>query len=123
MLHLKTTDSAGHCPQVPQWELWEEDTALQIHPPGLQCVGKPQGPPHGLGSPVSYHFHPGMAGGTDKKKTIAQESTHSSAWSSREKKNSFSRQPLRQGHKGLREILHWVTNFRKNSAEEIPQEK
>lgn len=22
MLHLKTTDNAGHCPQVPQWKLW-----------------------------------------------------------------------------------------------------
>lgn len=63
-----------------------------------------------------YHFHHGMAGGIDKKKTIAQESTHSSAWSSREKKNSFSRQPLSQGHKGLGEILHWVMNFRNPTA-------
>lgn len=59
-----------------------------------------------------YHFHHGMAWGTDQKKTIAQESTHSSARSSREKTNSFSRQPLSQGHKSLREILHWVTKFR-----------
>lgn len=57
-----------------------------------------------------------MVGGTDKEKTIAQESTHSSAWSSREKKNSFSRQPLSQGHKGLGEILHWVMNFRNPAA-------
>lgn len=63
-----------------------------------------------------YHFHHGMAGGIDKKKTIAQESTHSSAWSSREKKNSFSRQPLSQGDKGLGEILHWVMNFRNPTA-------
>lgn len=98
-------------PKYPNGGCGEEVTALQIHSPGLQCVGKSQGPPRGLGSPVSVSFPP-WDGGGDRQEENNSSGIHTQlSMEFREKKNSFSRQPLRQGHKGLGEILHWVVNF------------
>lgn len=67
MLHLKTTDNAGHCPQVPQRKLWGGGYSSPIPPSWAQCAGKSL---DGLGSPVSLSLPPwdGGDGGRDKKR-------------------------------------------------------
>lgn len=127
MLHLRTTDNTGHCSQVAQWRLWEEGTAPQAHPPGLSVQESPRFHLLLWALLFPYGFHHGMVGGTDQEKTIAQESTHSSAWSSREKKKQLLQAATQPGtQRSWRDpsLGHELSQAHcKNSAEEIPEEK
>lgn len=114
-------------PKHPNGGCREEGTALQIHSPGLQCAGKPQGPPHGLGSPVSISLPP-RDGRGDRQEENNSSGIHtqlSMEFKGKEKQLlQAATQPGTQRSRRDPSLGHELSQPHcKNSAEEIPKEE